>query len=128
MAKAGNLGSQRSFFNPIFNPCHPSAKTNAKTFRLLSHSHTNYNNATATVTASTKRKDNLHSPLVTNSLPYPCLYSVITSEVGVCTCHIFISSALVKNKFLYFCCWSFFSLEYIKYHLKVSIKMKFCKY
>ncbi|XP_020214039.1 large ribosomal RNA subunit accumulation protein YCED homolog 2, chloroplastic [Cajanus cajan] len=58
MANAGNLISPRSF-NPIFNPCHPATKL--KTFRLLSRIHS-YNNAT--VTASTKRKDNLHSPLI----------------------------------------------------------------
>ncbi|TKY67726.1 hypothetical protein E2542_SST10621 [Spatholobus suberectus] len=58
MANAGNLISPRSF-NPIFNLCHPAAKF--KTFRLLSRLHS-YNNVT--VTASSKRKDNLHSPLI----------------------------------------------------------------
>ncbi|KAJ1388528.1 Large ribosomal RNA subunit accumulation protein YceD [Sesbania bispinosa] len=59
MAKAGNLVSPRSSFNPIFNPCHTAAKL--KTFRFLSQLHT-YNNPT--VTASSKRKDNFHSPLI----------------------------------------------------------------
>ncbi|KAK7264137.1 hypothetical protein RJT34_31741 [Clitoria ternatea] len=58
MANAGNLVSPRSF-NPIFNPCHSAAKL--RTLRFLSrfHSHSN-----ATITASTKRKDNSHYPLI----------------------------------------------------------------
>ncbi|KAL2329122.1 hypothetical protein Fmac_022549 [Flemingia macrophylla] len=60
MANAGNLISPTPrTFNPILNPCHPATKL--KTFRLLSRLHS-YNNAT--VTASSKRKDNLHSPLI----------------------------------------------------------------
>ncbi|XP_061342144.1 large ribosomal RNA subunit accumulation protein YCED homolog 2, chloroplastic [Gastrolobium bilobum] len=64
MAKAGNLVSptQRSFNSIIFNPCrHPAAKF--KTLKLLSQFHT-YNNNDARFTASTKRKYNLHSPLI----------------------------------------------------------------
>ncbi|ESW03653.1 hypothetical protein PHAVU_011G031300 [Phaseolus vulgaris] len=60
MANAGNLVSPRSS-NPIFNPCHSIDKLN--TFRLLSRIHC-YNNATVTVTASSKRKDDFNSPLV----------------------------------------------------------------
>ncbi|RDX98428.1 Large ribosomal RNA subunit accumulation protein YCED-like 2, chloroplastic, partial [Mucuna pruriens] len=60
MANAGNLISPTArSFNPIFDPCHSPAKI--KTFRLLSRFHS-YN--IATVTASSKRKDNLHSPLI----------------------------------------------------------------
>ncbi|XP_057456636.1 large ribosomal RNA subunit accumulation protein YCED homolog 2, chloroplastic [Lotus japonicus] len=62
MEKAGNLVSSRNF-NPIFNPCHPAASNSkVKSFRLLSQLHTYNNNSS--ITASTKRKDNLHSPLI----------------------------------------------------------------
>nr|ACJ83320.1 unknown [Medicago truncatula]AFK47812.1 unknown [Medicago truncatula] len=62
MAKSGNLVSQRSF-SSIFNPCHTATK--AKPFSFLSQFHT-YNNTSGsvTITASTKRKDNLDSPLI----------------------------------------------------------------
>jgi hypothetical protein len=66
MAKSGNLVSQRSF-SSIFNPCNTAAKV--KIFMLHSQFHTNNNSrGSVTITASTKRKDNLHSPLVTHSL------------------------------------------------------------
>ncbi|KAK2435018.1 hypothetical protein P8452_32004 [Trifolium repens] len=62
MAKSGNLVSQRSF-SSIFNPCHTAAKV--KIFMLHSQFHTNNNSrGSVTITASTKRKDNLHSPLI----------------------------------------------------------------
>ncbi|XP_004505731.1 large ribosomal RNA subunit accumulation protein YCED homolog 2, chloroplastic [Cicer arietinum] len=66
MAKSGNLASQRSFI-PIFNPCHSAFKV--KAFRFLSQFHT-YNNASVsvTITASTKRKANLHSPLIAKNM------------------------------------------------------------
>ncbi|KAL9296299.1 hypothetical protein ACSQ67_022195 [Phaseolus vulgaris] len=60
MANAGNLVSPRSS-NPIFNPYQSIDKLN--TFRLLSRIHC-YNNATVTVTASSKRKDDFNSPLI----------------------------------------------------------------
>ncbi|XP_027909871.1 large ribosomal RNA subunit accumulation protein YCED homolog 2, chloroplastic isoform X2 [Vigna unguiculata] len=61
MANAGNLVSQRSF-NPIFIPYNSIDKLN-NTFRFLSRIHS-YNNATVTVTASSKRKDDFNSPLI----------------------------------------------------------------
>ncbi|CAI8616762.1 unnamed protein product [Vicia faba] len=63
MAKSGNLVSQRSF-SPIFNPCHTASK--GKTFRFLSlfHTYNNSNVSATTITASTKRKGKLQSPLI----------------------------------------------------------------